>query len=97
MNTTIYYVVRSKLDGQYLAAHPNPDTAEKYILLFPENYDALSYLNKFAGELKEKLAIESIVAMQLKSLMQRWGYAGVGLVRDPLLPKVEFLSQATWM
>ncbi len=96
MNTTIYYVVRSKLDGQYLAAHPNPDTAEKYILLFSENYDALSYLNKFAGDLKDKLAVESILPMQLKSMMQRWGYTGVGFVRDPLIPKVEFLAQTQW-
>jgi hypothetical protein len=93
MLSTVYYLVRSKVDGKYLAANPKPDSTERYILIFRENFDALGYLNKYAGELKEKLAVESITLTQLKGVMQRWGYTGVGLVEDPLLPKVEFLSQ----
>jgi hypothetical protein len=29
---------------------------------------------------------------QLKGLMQRWGFAGIGLVSEPLEPQVQFLA-----
>lgn len=45
MFSEVYYLVRSKADGRYLAALPNRE-ALGYLLLFRENFDALSYLNK---------------------------------------------------
>ena len=44
MFSEIYYIVRSQADGRYLLAHPNPENSG-YLLLFRENFDALSYLN----------------------------------------------------
>jgi hypothetical protein len=38
------------------------------------------------------LTVESIPGPQVGSLLKRWGFAGVGIVNDPLLPKVEFLQ-----
>ncbi|MDY6940238.1 MAG: hypothetical protein SWY16_21600 [Cyanobacteriota bacterium] len=93
MLSQVYYLVRSQIDGKYLSARPNPDTPDKYLLVFQENFDARSYLNKYAGELKDKLAIESITPIQLKSILGRWSFTGVGIVQDPLLPKIEFLRQ----
>ena len=93
MISQVYYLVRSQVDGKYLAAHPNPDAAERYLLVFQENFDARSYLNKYAGEMKDKLAIESTTPIQLKSILERWSFSGVGVVKDPLLPNVEFLRQ----
>jgi hypothetical protein len=87
----MYYVVRSKVDGKYLAAHPHPDSPSSYLLLFKENFDALSYLNKYAGELKDKFGVEGIDRSQIKAVLQRWGFSGVGMVNDPLLPSIEFL------
>ncbi|MBO3461406.1 hypothetical protein G7B40_014675 [Aetokthonos hydrillicola Thurmond2011] len=89
----IYYLVRSKTDGHYLAAHPNPDEASGYVLLFREQFDALSYLNTHAGELANRFSVESLVSSQLKGLLKRWSFKGVAIVTDPLLPKVEFLQQ----
>ncbi|MBE9039506.1 hypothetical protein IQ235_01685 [Oscillatoriales cyanobacterium LEGE 11467] len=93
MISQVYYLVRSKVDGKYLAAHPNPDLPERYLLVFQENFDARSYLNKYGGDMKEKLTIESITPIQLKSIIERWSFSGVGVVKDPLLPNVEFLRQ----
>lgn len=87
----MYYLVRSKVDGKYLAARPDPDSTASYLLLFKENFDALSYLNKYAGKLKEKLGVETIDRSQLKSVLQRWGFSGIGMVNDPLVPSIEFL------
>ncbi len=47
MFSEFYYLVRSQVDGRYLIAHPNPETSG-YLLLFRENFDALSYLNTHA-------------------------------------------------
>ncbi|MFM2064936.1 MAG: hypothetical protein RLZZ507_4607, partial [Cyanobacteriota bacterium] len=63
-----------------------------YLLLFKEDFDALSYLNTHAGDLASRLTVESIPGPQVGSLLKRWGFAGVGIVNDPLLPKVEFLQ-----
>lgn len=87
----MYYLIRSKVDGKYLTARPDPDSAASYLLLFTENFDALSYLNKYAGELKEKLGVEGIDRSQIKSVLQRWGFSGIGMVNDPLVPSIEFL------
>ncbi|MDB9374121.1 hypothetical protein [Nodularia sphaerocarpa] len=93
MFTEIYYIVRSQADGRYLLAHPNPETSG-YLLLFRENFDALSYLNTHAGELANRFAVESIPGTQLGNLLKRWGFSGVGVVTDPLLPKVEFMQHS---
>lgn len=93
MFSEIYYIVRSQADGRYLLAHPNPETAG-YLLLFRENFDALSYLNTHAGELANRFAVESIPGTQLGNLLKRWGFSGVGVVTDPLLPKVEFMQHS---
>lgn len=88
----IYYLVRSRTDGHYLAAHPNPDEASAYVLLFREQFDALSYLNTHAAELANRFSVESLMSSQLKALLKRWSFKGVAIVTDPLLPKVEFLQ-----
>jgi hypothetical protein len=84
-----------KIDGQYLTAHPQigqDELKNGYLLLFREHFDALSYLNTHGSGVADRFAVESIPATQLKGLLQRWGFAGVGLVQDPLEPQVQFLS-----
>ncbi|BAY76224.1 hypothetical protein NIES25_26730 [Nostoc linckia NIES-25] len=93
MLSEVYYLVRSKSDGRYLTARPNAD-ASGYLLLFRENFDALSYLNTHAAEVANRFAVESIARTQLGNLLKRWGFTGVGIVTDPLLPKVEFLQHS---
>jgi len=93
MLSEVYYLVRSKADGSYLIAHPNAD-ASGYLLLFRENFDALSYLNTHAAEMANRFAVESIPGTQVGNLLKRWGFSGVGIVSDPLLPKVEFLQHS---
>jgi hypothetical protein len=87
----MYYLIRSKVDGKYLTARPDPDCASSYLLLFQENFDALSYLNKYAGDLKDKLGVEGINQSQIQAVLQRWGFSGIGMVNDPLVPSIEFL------
>ncbi|QSJ17069.1 hypothetical protein JYQ62_36385 [Nostoc sp. UHCC 0702] len=91
MLSEVYYLVRSKADGRYLTARPSAE-ASGYLLLFRENFDALSYLNTHAADVANRFAVESIPGTQLGSLLKRWGFSGVGIVSDPLLPKVEFLE-----
>lgn len=93
----VYYLIRSKIDGSYLAAHPKLSAPEEkpqkgYLLMFTENFDALSYINKYAGDLRDRLAVESITKSGLKNILERWGFNGMGIVQDPLLPKIEFLT-----
>ncbi len=102
MYSQIYYLVRSKLDGRYLAAHLNraSETADQnpdpgYLLVFSEHFDALSYLNTHGLDVAHQFGVESIPGSQLDSLLKRWGFVGVGVVQDPLLPKVEFLTRQT--
>ncbi|WP_017652710.1 hypothetical protein [Fortiea contorta] len=91
MVSEVYYLVRSKSDGRYLTARPHAE-ASGYLLLFQENFDALSYLNTHAAEVANRFAIESISSTQISSLLKRWGFIGVGIVTDPLLPKIDFLQ-----
>ncbi|RCJ40481.1 hypothetical protein A6769_03735 [Nostoc punctiforme NIES-2108] len=93
MLSDVYYLVRSKTDGNYLIARPDAETSG-YLLLFQENFDALSYLNTHAAEVANRFAVESIARTQLGNLLKRWGFSGVGIVTDPLLPKIEFLQQS---
>lgn len=99
MLSQIFYFVRSKQDGQYLVARPKmaaPGESSRppmgYVLLFREYADALSYLNTHGSGVSDRFAVESIPSTQLKGLMTRWGFDGIGLVQDPLLPSVEFLE-----
>lgn len=92
---SVYYLLRSRDDGRYLVAHPRLDpesTPPSYLLMFREDFDALSYLNTHGADLKNRFAVESMTIAQIKNLTNRWGFSGVGIVQDPLLPKVEFLS-----
>lgn len=97
MLSQVYYIVRSRTDGQYLVARPrmttdNPDRPNPgFLLMFREHADALSYLNTHAGELAERFGIESIPGTQVGATLKRWGFHGVGMVDDPLLPRVEFM------
>ncbi|MGB3654801.1 MAG: hypothetical protein WBA41_26845 [Rivularia sp. (in: cyanobacteria)] len=94
MLSETYYLIRSKANGRYLAAHPNEDDVSNFVLLFRENFDALSYINTHAGDLADRLGIETISGTNLKTVLQRWSFNGVGIVTDPLLPKIEFLLQS---
>lgn len=97
MFSQVYYLIRSRADGQYLVAHPNTtaESAKKsgYLLMFREHFDALSYLNTHGWDVAERFAVESVPGTQLEGLLKRWSFTGVGIVQDPLLPKIEFLSQ----
>lgn len=94
-----YYLIRSKADGSYLVARLPSSDADRdppqpgYLLMFNEDFEALSYLNTHGSGVADRFAIESIASAQLSSLMNRWGFTGVGIVQDPLLPRVEFLSR----
>ena len=90
----INYVIRSKKDGKYLVARvPDNNGAEvSYLLVFQYDYDAMSYINTHGAEYSDRLTVETASPIQLKGLMQRWDYAGLGIVKDPLLPKIEFVG-----
>jgi hypothetical protein len=95
MFSQAYYLIRSSLDGQYLVAQPDRSSGEsrsKYLLLFGEKFEALSYLNTHAKDVADRFGVESVNSNQLKPLLQRWGFGGVGIVQDPLLPKIEFFT-----
>ena len=59
-----HYLIRSKVDGQYLAARPRSDTedsdrpAPSYLLMFKEHADALSYLNMHGAAVADRFAVE---------------------------------------
>ena len=50
MLSQVYYLLRSKVDGSYISANPNPDEAVKFLLLFQEDFDPYSYLNTHGFE-----------------------------------------------
>ncbi|MGK7925001.1 MAG: hypothetical protein AB4290_07035 [Spirulina sp.] len=89
----IHYLIRSNLDGQYLVARPRDDREDTgFLLLFREHFDALSYLNAHGRDVRDRFGVESATQAQLKSIIDRWGFVGVGLVEDPLIPRIQFLS-----
>ena len=98
MFSQVYYIIRSRSDGSYVAAHPNQNSTNStekdagYLLLFNEDFEALSYLNTHGADVANRFGVESVAGSQLKNLLNRWGFVGVGIVRDPLLPTVEFFS-----
>ncbi|MEL6939073.1 MAG: hypothetical protein AAFO84_07755 [Cyanobacteria bacterium J06598_1] len=98
MLNTPYYLLRSKSTGQYLVArppekggHPEQPT-EPFLLLFIADFDALSYLNAHAGEHAAQFAVEYCDQTKIKGICDRWSYKGIGIVNDPLVPRVEFLG-----
>lgn len=105
MFSQVYYLLRSRHDGSYLVAHPDlrpnlrPTSDVGYLLMFREHFDALAYLNQHgprvssgSSDWTSRFAVESIPGSQLKSLIDRWGFQGLGVVADPILPTVEFLT-----
>lgn len=94
MFTKSYYLLRSVHDGQYLAAKPrNIEDSKGFLMLFNADHEALSYVNQHAAEVATRFAVEPISGQQLKQMMDRWGYEGVGVVTDPLVPQVDFLRK----
>lgn len=98
MLSQVYYLLRSRADGSYLVARLNNDDATaktaNYLLMFNEDFEALSYLNTHGRDVSDRFAVESISATQLGNLMQRWGFQGVGIVQDPILPTIKFLAKS---
>lgn len=101
MVSQLYYLLRSRADGSYLAAHPQgvppntPDQPPKgFLLVFVADYEALSYLNAHAPDLAAQFVVEPITPSHLKPLLSRWNFQGVGMVQDPRLPTVEFFNRA---
>lgn len=95
-----YYLVRSKMDGQYLTARDRSGATEAsdrpvstYLLMFKEHADALIYLNTHAADIADRFTVESVAGSQLSGVMNRWGYTGIGMVNDALIPRVEFLTR----
>ncbi|MGK7920309.1 MAG: hypothetical protein AB4080_09940 [Trichodesmium sp.] len=91
MLSQIYYLLRSQVDGSYVSANPDPDKAVKFLLLFQEDFEARSYLNTHAPDVADRFAVESIPPTQLKTILNRWSFQGIAVVKDPLLPNIEFL------
>ena len=93
-----YYLLRSKSSGQYLVARPpveggHPEQPNPpYLLLFVADFDALSYLNAHAQTLAPQFSVEYCDRRQIKAIADRWSYVGVGIVNDPLVPRVEFMG-----
>lgn len=89
----INYIIRSKQDGKYLVARaPTNGVEASYLLVFQQDYDAMSYINTHGREFRDRLSVETVSPTQLKGLMQRWNYDGFGIVKDPLLPEIQFVS-----
>ena len=98
MINTPYYLLRSKSTGKYLVArppvegvHPEQPT-DPFLLLFVADFDALSYLNAHAGEHAAQFSTEYCDRTQIKKICDRWSYKGIGIVNDPLVPRIEFLG-----
>jgi hypothetical protein len=88
------YLLRSKQDGKYLVARiPQENNTEaSYLLVFKEDYEALSYINTHGKSFGDRLSVEPTSSHQIQGLLQRWGYAGIGLVEDPLIPEIKFIN-----
>ena len=90
----VNYLIRSRKDGKYLVARmpENSGIEASYLLVFQQDYDALSYINTHGKEYSDLLTVETASPPQLRGLMSRWGYKGFGIVRDPLVPDIQFVS-----
>jgi mitochondrial fission protein ELM1 len=92
--TQFLCVARSRTDGQYLVARSESAEAgkppDRYLLVFKEHADLLSYFNRHAPDLSVQFAMESVAQTQLPAILSRWSYQGIGLVEDPWIPTVKF-------
>lgn len=92
--TQFWCVARSRMDGQYLVARSGSaeqgKPPDRYLLVFREHSDMLSYLNRHAPDLTAQFAMESIAQTQLSATLSRWSYQGIGFVEDPWIPTVKF-------
>ncbi|MDJ0555705.1 MAG: hypothetical protein QNJ68_14935 [Microcoleaceae cyanobacterium MO_207.B10] len=91
MLSQIYYLLRSKVDGSYVSVNPDSDSTVKFLLLFQEDFDARSYLNTHAPDVADRFSVESIPPTQLKTILNRWSFQGIAVVKDPLLPNAVIL------
>lgn len=89
MLSQLHYVLRSRRDGQYLTARVAEE--KTYLILFKTDYDALGYVNAQVPEARGSFTPEAVGAGQLKVLLQRWSFQGVGVVEDILEPRIQFL------
>ncbi|MBE9098396.1 hypothetical protein [Vacuolonema iberomarrocanum] len=98
MFSQTYYLLRTRQDGQYLVATGQSDDTEpdtpptQFLLLFNDHAEALSYLNTHAAGYADRFSVESQAGPQLLNVLKRWGYKGVGVVKDPLIPTVDFFA-----
>lgn len=90
----INYLIRSKQDGKYLVARIPAESGieASYLLVFQQDYDAMSYINTHGQEFSDRLTVETVSPPQLKKLKERWKYAGFGIVKDPLVPDIQFVN-----
>ncbi len=92
-----YYLLRSRQNGEYVAARQPGKTedapTQRYVLIFQQDHEALSYLNAHAADVSDRFAVEMNSLKQLKTSLERLGFAGVGLVSDPLVPQVDFMER----
>ncbi|MDA0674744.1 MAG: hypothetical protein O3C67_13700 [Cyanobacteria bacterium] len=96
MYTQVFYLLRSKQDGRHLAARQGEGEETKtFLLLFAADHEALTYLSTHAPETRDRFTVESVTLPQVGGLIQRWGFAGMAMVRDPLEPKVDFVGTRT--
>lgn len=95
MFTNIFYVLRSKKDGKYLITNQLNKTGnnQSFLFVFNSDSDAMLYLNHHAPEYAHNFVIESASNQQLKAILTRWGFTGIGIVKDTLIPEVEFLIE----
>jgi len=98
MLNTPYYLLRSKSTGKYLIARPpvegeHPEApTDPFLLLFIADFDALSYINTHAKEHAAQFSVEYCDQTKIKGICDRWSYKGIGIVNDPLVPRVEFVG-----
>lgn len=94
MFSKTFYILRSKQDGKYLVANiGNEDKETKsYLLVFQENFDALGYINYHTPQYQDLFSVESVSSSQLKLLLSRWGFFGIGIVEDILIPNIRFCT-----
>jgi hypothetical protein len=76
-----------------LVAKPDGTGERQFLLLFEADHEALSYLSIHAPEVSDRFVVESLPSFQIKDVLKRWGFAGVGLVGDPRVPEVEFVTR----
>ncbi|NJM57882.1 MAG: hypothetical protein HC857_11225 [Synechococcales cyanobacterium RU_4_20] len=96
-----YYLLRSRQNGDYVAARMAAQPQEekrldereqRYLLLFRADHEAFLYLNTHAGDVSKHFAVEMSSLRQIKLTLERLGFTGVGFVSDALLPQVDFME-----